>query len=952
MQKRAFRSIFFVFLVFLLIGITFYASLFSEGTGHVVRASRSQSLLLSGENNDDKTQTSLDGASSSVQNTNPLLLEKKSDTLFEKGLELLKQVISSSPPSYMPSSDTSFPTKEEKDIYFTEIREALQKSPNAKTSIIVWLKTKESFQQDQTQFLSDLSAEEFTPRFVGKATSFIAGEISSSGIVALEQHLLVDFAVLDKPVYPLLAESRPQVRADKVEQTLGITGQNVGVCVIDTGVDYTHPSLGACTRQQFLSGQCSKVVGGYDFHDNDPDPMDDNGHGTHIAGIVASSNSQYRGIASGAKILALRALGLQGTDAVILASIDWCIQNAALYNIKVITMSIGDGYVYTDLNCPPTYNPAIQRAVNAGIFVDVASGNGGNIIGISQPACAKNVASVGAVYDANLGPYSCDPATTQDQLTCFTDRGSNLDLLAPGAIIRSTASTQGSICGAPNGGFGDCSGTSMAAPHVAGAAALLNEINSNLRPQQIETILRATGVPISDPRTSLVFPRIDTLNALQSRNNPLLAISGVPRLGNTLQFYISHPPSANKLYLLLFSTSTSPGITLPDSRIIPLTLNDIFLLSLTNAQNLGFRNSFGTFDSSGFAQIDWSILSFIPTGLSLYFSFITIDTNLPFPQNILAISPAYPLSPSTFRALSIKNASLPQPREKLSCASINQKIYCFGGFNPLLSLYATFNETLEYNPQQDVLNRRTAVLPTPRYLLSCASFPPLNKIYCFGGTDAQGYLNQIVEYDPVSDRIAVKNAVLQPPREGLSCSFSKSTNKIYCFGGFSFPSTLNDILSYDPLADILQFAGNLPSPRVDFSCVESSFNQKIYCFGGEDRFGVFYDTIIEYDPAASRPSPILKNARFPLGIAALSCAENPTSGKIYCFGGKNAQRVSIDKIFEYTPQTDSLRTLSVVLPLPLEFLSCSDTAPLANIYCLGGSTAGGVSDKILEYVPS
>src|SRR3989338_7120208 len=128
---------------------------------------------------------------------------------------------------------------------------------------------------------------------------------------------------------------------------MNITGKGETACVIDSGIDYTHPDLGGCTNDTFLAGNCSKVIAGHDFKNNDTNPIDDQGHGTHVAGIIASTNETYRGVAPDATLVAIKVCdnttGGNCADEDIINGIDWCINNASKYNISVISMSLGGG---------------------------------------------------------------------------------------------------------------------------------------------------------------------------------------------------------------------------------------------------------------------------------------------------------------------------------------------------------------------------------------------------------------------------------------------------------------------------------------------------------------------------------------------------------------------------------------------------------------------------------
>ena len=158
-------------------------------------------------------------------------------------------------------------------------------------------------------------------------------------------------------------------------------------------------------------------------------------------------------------------------------------------------------------------NAAIEAAHQQGLVITAASGNDNSVQGIAYPACAPNVISVGATYDKDVGPFTwsgytpcTDRVTGPGIITCFTNRFTNLDVLAPGAFITS----------AGRGSFYEDGGTSMAAPHIAGTALLLKELDPALSPEGIEYLLKATGRSVYDPASRLTFKEISAIAALQA----------------------------------------------------------------------------------------------------------------------------------------------------------------------------------------------------------------------------------------------------------------------------------------------------------------------------------------------------------------------------------------------------------------------------------------------------
>lgn len=347
-----------------------------------------------------------------------------------------------------------------------------------------------------------------------------SGRATKEAVAALAEDASIKSIQYDRPIYLSLSNSRPQINADDVN-ALSVAGEMINgtgeiVCIVDTGIDYSHAGFGGCTFESVQNGSCPAVLGGIDIANNDSDPLDTNGHGTHVAGIVASRDSTYQGVAPGTKIVAAKVFadGNNTTpESMVIAGIDWCRTNAATYGISVVSISLGDGVLHESACDDDVLAVAVNAIAAEGIFVDVASGNDGFSSGLNSPACASNVTSVGSV---NSG----------DAVSSFSDSSSNLDLLAPGHGIKSLKL---------GGNFATYAGTSMAAPHVGGAAALFKQYWKKAyglipTPQQIENKLKTTGKEVLDSRNGLYFSRVDILNALR----PIVLFSNTSLITNSL----------------------------------------------------------------------------------------------------------------------------------------------------------------------------------------------------------------------------------------------------------------------------------------------------------------------------------------------------------------------------------------------------------------------------------
>lgn len=269
----------------------------------------------------------------------------------------------------------------------------------------------------------------------------------------------------------------------------GHRGEGATVAVLDTGLDYTRAAFGSCTAPG-SPGTC-RVPFVQDFAPTD-NALDDNGHGTNVAGIVL-------GVAPGARVLGLDVFsgGLAYSNH-ILAAIDWCIQNRATYNIVALNLSLGGGSATAPCTTD-VFASSIAAAKSAGILAAVATGNNGFTSSISSPACVPAAVSVGAVYDANLGSLSwstcTDTVTAADRMTCFSNSASFITMVAPGSSITAAGITM--------------SGTSQATPHVAGGLAVLAAAFPADSVEERLQRLVTSGTTVVDHRNGVAKPRLD-----------------------------------------------------------------------------------------------------------------------------------------------------------------------------------------------------------------------------------------------------------------------------------------------------------------------------------------------------------------------------------------------------------------------------------------------------------
>lgn len=392
-----------------------------------------------------------------------------------------------------------------------------------------------------------------TKRSYHHAFNGVAVEATVDSIESLRALPFVEAVYPDVEVRAALDTSVPLIGATQAWTSYGVTGTGVRVAIIDTGVDYAHADLGGC-----LGSGC-KVIGGYDFVNDDTNPADDHGHGTHVAGIVAADGAM-KGVAPNSSLIAYKVLdaGGSGWSSDIIAAIETAADpdaNAATDDgAHVINLSLG-GWGDPD----DAMSQAIDNVVQRGVVAVVAAGNSGPYSqSIGSPGTARRAITVGATDD-------------NDSIARFSSQG---PVVWPGgAILKPDLVAPGvSICSArwatawPTSQCGDAqhvalSGTSMATPHVAGVAALLREQHPNWSPTQIKLALRNTALNLNQFPIQQGFGRVQAMQALALDHAPPLANIQTSGLLTGAADIIGTARSGSfEHYELAIGNTMSPGI--------------------------------------------------------------------------------------------------------------------------------------------------------------------------------------------------------------------------------------------------------------------------------------------------------------------------------------------------------------------------------------------------------
>ena len=358
--------------------------------------------------------------------------------------------------------------------------------------------------------LEDAVTKECTPRSVAKNAGCSLGKeltlinafsasVNARSLESLARDKNVKRIWYDREIRAVLDTATKTTRSADL-WTDEVTGRGVTVAVLDTGI-YNHPDLaGRIAAFKDLVGQKTK-------------PYDDNGHGTHVAGDIASDGTQsgrrFKGPAPEAKLVGVKVLNKMGSGSLstVIEGIEWCIDNKDIYGIRVLNLSLGSDATLSYKNDPVCL--AVEKAWKAGLVVCVAAGNSGPENGtINSPGIHPDVITVGALND--IDPDQPEGSIVAD----FSSRGPTRDglpkpdVLSPGVGIVSLRSPNSNLDKQRKDTrteewYATLSGTSMATPICAGIVAQMLQADPSLTPGQVKERLMKTAkaYPGLDPNS-------------------------------------------------------------------------------------------------------------------------------------------------------------------------------------------------------------------------------------------------------------------------------------------------------------------------------------------------------------------------------------------------------------------------------------------------------------------
>ena len=376
-----------------------------------------------------------------------------------------------------------------------------------------------------------------------KYIPYLAMEVDAGALEALASDPDVVSIEEDRQLEPKLEESVPLVGAPQA-WSQGFSGSGQTIAILDTGVDKDHPFLsGKVVSEACYSGggggeslcpggvsQSTSVGSGLPC--SAPD-LSGCVHGTHVAGIAAGRGPDFSGVARDASLISIQVFSkfepedcsddedeekeddepcILVSDSNAILGLERILELSDDFDIAAVNMSFGSVETYPPGECDhsgPFYKAIVDRLSAVGIGVTSVSGNEESSTGINAPACVSGVVSVGSTDDGSTGFDGTE--TTRDQVSDFSNSSPELDLLAPGRWITSSL---------PGYEFGSGSGTSLAAPHVAGAWAVLKSKAPSASVEQVLSALKNTGVSITASRNNITRPRIQVdaaLSALESQ---------------------------------------------------------------------------------------------------------------------------------------------------------------------------------------------------------------------------------------------------------------------------------------------------------------------------------------------------------------------------------------------------------------------------------------------------